>query len=319
MSKKPSSVVVVFTVGFLGLAVVLAVFHANVPALVISVFLACGVASLLYGILEGVTGASVNFGGWLQVGGSGAVLLGSAWLFNSPLDQQLTRIRAENRFEEYGFDFDERAVPSDGWFAIDEGTGIPVEVAFTDPVTDRVVEIVQRPISASLRLRLASEEGTDRYLVLGTSATVSQAVGYVPGRDLISAVDSVGWQPGTVYGPQRLFLSPEGDLPPGAERRWGNTECRGESMPFEIEVVRLYGFTDYDLRRCDGGAGAGVDYSSSLNNDHGELVELMIQSERRRFLIVVVAADHRPPGERQEPNLPPWSSFLVIEMESTGP
>ena len=319
MSKKPSPVAVVFTVGFLALAVVLAVFHANVPALVISVVLACGVSSLLYGILEGVTGASVNFGGWLQVGGSGAVLLGSAWLFNSPLDQQLTRIRAENRFEEYGFDFNERAVPSDGWFAIDERTGIPVEVAFTDPVTDRVVEIVQRPISAILRLRLTSEEGTDRYFVLGTSATVSQAIGYVPGRDLISAVDSVGWQPGTVYGPQRLFLSPEDDLPPGAERRWGNTECRGESMPFEIEVVRLYGFTDYDLRRCDAGEGAGVDYSSSLNNDHGELVELMIQGERRRFLIVVVAADHRPPVERQEPNLPPWSSFLVIEMESTGP
>ena len=63
------------------------------------------------------------------------MLLGSAWLFNSPLDQQLTRLRAENPTEEYGFDFDERAVPSDGWFAIHEGTGIPVEVAFSDPVT----------------------------------------------------------------------------------------------------------------------------------------------------------------------------------------
>ncbi len=44
------------------------------------------------------------------------------------------KIRHERRVEQFGFDFDEHASPSDGWFAIDESTGVPVEVAFTDPV-----------------------------------------------------------------------------------------------------------------------------------------------------------------------------------------
>ena len=226
------------------------------------------------------------------------------------------KIRHERRVEQFGFDFDEHASPSDGWFAIDESTGVPVEVAFTDPVSDEIVKIVQRPISASLPLKLASEEGNERYLVLGTGASSEQGIGYVPVRDLISAMDSIGWQPGIIYGPQRLYLTTEGELPPGMERRWGNRECRGESMPFEIEAVRFHGFADYDLRRCDAAEGAEVDHSSSLDNDDGELVELTIEGERRSFLIAVVGADHRPPQEHSNQNEPPWSSFLVIEMES---
>ena len=226
------------------------------------------------------------------------------------------KIRHERRVEQFGFDFDEHASPSDGWFAIDESTGVPVEVAFTDPVSDEIVKIVQRPMSASLPLKLASEEGNERYLVLGTGASSEQGIGYVPVRDLISAMDSIGWQPGIIYGPQRLYLTTEGELPPGMERRWGNRECRGESMPFEIEAVRFHGFADYDLRRCDAAEGAEVDHSSSLDNDDGELVELTIEGERRSFLIAVVGADHRPPQEHSNQNEPPWSSFLVIEMES---
>ena len=54
---------------------------------------------------------------------------------------------------------------------------------------------MQRPISASLPLKLASEEGeegNDRYLVLGTGATAEQGIGYVPVRDLLNAMDSIG-------------------------------------------------------------------------------------------------------------------------------
>ena len=291
----------------LALGVALSVVAA-VPAIAISVLLSCSMATLLYSILGGVTESSFNLLGQLKVGGSAAVLLGSVWMLNSPLDRQLAQIRSENRIEQFGFDFDEHAAPSDGWFAIDESAGVPVDVEFTDPVTGEVVEIVQRSNSASLPLKLTSEEGNERYLVLGTAATATQAIGYVPVRDLISAMDSIGWQPGRIYGPQRLYLSTEDELPPNMERRWGNTECRGESMPFEIEAVRFNGFADYDLRRCDAADGAEPDHTSSLDNDVGELVELTIEGERRSFLIAVVGADHQ--------NEPLWSSFLVIEMQS---
>lgn len=310
MSTKhgPSGFIALVILGGLALAVVLVVFFEAVPALLVSVFLACSVATLLYGILGGVSEAGFNFGR-IKMGGSAAVLIGGAWFFNFVLDPQLEQIRYERRIAQ--FNFEALATPSDGWFAIDENTGVPVDVTFTDPVTGEVVEAVRRPISASLPLKLASEEGNDRYMVLGTAASAGQAIGYVSARDLISAINSIGWRPGTVYGFRRLHLSNEGELPQGMVRRWGNTVCRGQSMPFEIEVVRLSGFTDYDLRRCNAAEGGAPDYSSSLDNHSGELVELTIEGERRSFLIGVVAADHRP-----NPNEPPWSTFFVIEMVS---
>ena len=94
-------------------------------------------------------------------------------------------------------------------------------------------------------------------------------------------------------------------------QRWGNRVCRGASMPFEIVVVRFAGFTDYDLRQCDAAEGDAPDYSSSLDNHSGELVELTIEGQRRTFLVGIVAADHRPNS-----NEPPWSTFFVIEMVS---
>ena len=81
----------------------------------------------------------------------------------------------------------------------------------------------------------------------------------------------------------------------------------------KIEAVRFRGFADYDLRCCDGAEGAKPDHSSSLASGDGELV---VEGERRSFLVAVVAADHRSPQDRPDPKEPPWSTFLVIEMES---
>ena len=78
-------------VGCLVLGVALVVFAKAVPALVVSVRLACAVASLLYGILGGVSYAGFDLGPF-KVGGSVAVLLASVWLFNSELDLQLEQI-----------------------------------------------------------------------------------------------------------------------------------------------------------------------------------------------------------------------------------
>ena len=305
----PLGFVNIVTFGFLAVGVALVFFPTSVPALVVSVVLSCSVASLLYGILGGVSEASFDLGR-LRVGGSAAVLLGCVWMFNSPLERQLAQIRDENRIEQFSFDFDEHAAPSDDWFAINESTGIPVEVAFTDPVTDKVVKTVSRPSGSSLPFKL-SAPANDRYLILGATAKTGQEIGYVSVRDLTGATDSIGWHPKTVYGFQRLHLSNEGELPQGMVRRWGNTVCRGESMPFEIVVVRFSGFTDYDLRRCDAAEGAAADYTSSLDNHSGELVELMIEGQRRSFLVGIVAADHNPKSKE-----PPWSTFFVLEMVS---
>ena len=295
----------IVVVSCLTVGIALAAFFENVPAVVISVVLACAVATLIHAFLGGVSEAGFNLG-VLKVTGSGAVLLGSVWFINSALDPQLDQIRYDSRVERFGFDFDEHAAPAGGWFAINESTGVPVDVEFTDPVTGEVVETVTRPTAASLLLKLAREEENGRYVVLGTSAETEQGLGYVSASDLIDAVRSSGFRPETIYGVQRLYLAKDGELPQEMDQRWGNTECRGLSMPFQIEVVRFNGFADYDLRRCDAEAGAPPDHSSSLRSGEGELVLLTILGQQRSFVIAVVGADHR--------SNTPWSAFLAIEM-----
>ena len=196
--RGPVIAVVMVIVGCLALATALVVFVKAVPALVVSVVLACAVASLLYGILGGVSNAGFDLGP-LKMGGSAAVLIGSVWLFNRALDPQLEQIRHEMIVEQFSFDFDRHAVPSKGWFAIDESIGVPVAVAFTDPVTNTVVETVQRPTGANLPLKLAPT-GNDRYLVLGTSAETGQEIGYVSAPDLISAMGSSAGSQGRSTG-----------------------------------------------------------------------------------------------------------------------
>ena len=261
------------------LGVALVIFAIDiVPALVVSVVLSCGVATLIYGILGGVTRAGFDLGP-IKMGGSAAVLLGGVWFFNYLLEPQLERIRRETRIERFSFDFDEHADPSSGWFAVDERTGKPVEISFVDPVTGNAVETVEIPSPSA----------------------------WIGG--------SIEMKPATVYGFRRLYISRGDELPIGMERRWGNTECRGESMPFEIEAVRFENeFTFYDLRRCDTTQRAKADHSSALQSHRAELVELEIEGNERSFVIAVLAVDHRSSSDL---NSPPWSTFLVIEMESS--
>ena len=92
-------------------------------------------ASLLYGVLGRVSVAGLDLGP-LRMSGRAAVLLGRAFLFNQGLDL-LEEIRQEKRVEQFGLDFDEHVARSDGWFAVCESTGVPVEVAVTTPLRTR--------------------------------------------------------------------------------------------------------------------------------------------------------------------------------------
>ena len=258
LTPKGSHGAFIFTaavvVGCLAVGVLATILTDKVPSMVVSVVLACGVASLLYGILGGVTEAGFDFGP-LKVGGSAAVLLGGVWLINQYLDPQLVKIRGDP----YRFDFDQHARPADNWFAINENTGVPIDVEFTDPVSG-AVERVEKPASARLRLNLTGDQDNDRYLVVADGAGDEESLGYVSVRDLVSAIGSVGGvMPKTVYTPWNLYLSsgelsdetPSSFRKPDLPRR--KPSLRDRSRPARIRVRRL----PVDALRCRGGGSAG--------------------------------------------------------------
>ena len=231
-------------------------------------------------------------------------------LLNSELEQQLRN-----------FDFASIADPADNWFAIHESTAAPVEVKFTDPVTQTVVETVTPPAASSLRFKLVpNQDSIDQYLVMGTEASREtgqpQALGSIGADDVISALTSLDYQQvGTVYGTKRLYLPKEGELTEGKMRRWG---CEGAGgLPFAIEVRKFYqlsdndgrGVADYSLQLCTEERSEGGSVSHLASHD-GKLHSLTINNEQRRFLIAVVGADHLPQQEE------PWSTFFAAEIVS---
>ena len=281
-------------------------FDVATPPLVVSVVLGCAVASLLYGILGGVSKAGFNFGP-IKMGGSAAVLLGGIWFFNGELEQQLEDMR-QARLEKYEFKLSEHAEPPGRWFVVDDKAS-PIDVAFTDPVSGNVTTV--EPLkSGSLQFEL-QKGGEGRYLVRGVNA--DRELGYLLWRDIVDPVDRIdtagSLRPKVMYGPKKLHLVSDGERPEDAPREWGSSDrCRGTSLPMRIRVNRFHdGYADYDLFVC--GTQADVpDHASSLARGDSELVELVIEGRRRRFLMAVVAAAHQ--------QAPFWSSFLVTELEA---
>lgn len=298
MRLTPFGLSALIILGCLATGVGLVVFVKDVPAVVVAVVLACSIATLTYTLLGGVTEAGFHLGP-LKLAGSGAMLVGSIWLINCYLDPQLAQVRRARS----GFDLDRHAAPPDGWFALDRTTGVPLTVDFIDPASKAVVDTVQPPRTLTLRLGLVADEENDRYRVVGLDATAEQAIGYITSSELANFASALPWEP-RFYGLQRLHLIEAG----GLARRWGNAECSGTGMPFEIEPLLFYGFTDYTLRLCDSSDDSGPDHTSTLNNRAAELVMLTVQNRKRIFLIGVVAADHQSD--------PAWSAFVAFEMRS---
>ena len=293
-------------VGCLMSGVVLASFDAfAAPAMVIAIVLACGVATLLYGILGGVSSAGFNFGP-VKMGGSAAVLLGSIWLFNAPLESQLRELREPESPEV--FDLDEHATPADGWFAIDEQTAAPIDVTFRYPASGSP-QTVKAPRPGRLPLRLERSERGDAVMVLGEEVNdAAQRIGQASLAGILPPPrPPVSFSPAEVYGPKRLHLTNDASLPAAAPREWGwSGQCLGRRLPMRLRVLSFAeSYAEYEMYPC-GSDEADPQFVSSLAPHQAELVNLVINGQGRRFLVAVVAADHT-----QEPF---WSSFVVMEL-----
>lgn len=300
----PFILVAIVIVGCLVAGVWVSVSDHPAPSLVISVLFACAVAALLYSILGSVGEAGFKLGP-IKMGGSAAVLIGGVYLFNILLEPQLAAIRDRNLKEELEgvrFVFDRHVTPAEGWFAINRETGAPLTVRFTDPVGVTPPKLVKPPNRASLRFKIGERDTDNYHLVSGRSAEAG--LGYVNHKDLKDMLGSLGnLEPGTTYGPKRLHLTREGELPSDKPRMWGLNTCVRNMLPVQISVDRFYESAAlYRVRPC----GSDEVVRSSLAAGNAELHHFVIAGKPRTFVIAVVAADHQ--------TSPFWSSFLVIEM-----
>jgi hypothetical protein len=115
LSGREKVILGIVLVGFVG---AVALYWARMPPIIPSVFLAAGVASLVYAFLGGIE-EQTGFGiGPLKMGGSIAALLGAAWFINGELAQQ-TGLDLRRDIEP----------PLATWFAMDIGRGVPVAVS----------------------------------------------------------------------------------------------------------------------------------------------------------------------------------------------
>lgn len=304
----PFVLVAIVVIGCLGAGVWLGVSGRDAPPLIISVVLACAVSALLYGILGGVGEAGFSLGP-VKMGGSAAVLVGSAYVFNWLLEPQMDAIRAartEAILDDARFDFGRHVEPARDWFAINRETGAPMSVQFIDPVTGKEAFVIRPPTRANLRFRLEEREGRGDYLVSGVDADAG--LGSIAQESLEGALGLMGdLELGTTYGPRRLHLTNAGELSPDTPRTWGGRRCLGTRLPMLIQVNRFEDdYTDYEVFPCD----SDERLESSLRLGEGELHRLTIDGRPRNFVVAVVAADHRAP--------PFWSSFVVIEMVQSG-
>ncbi len=322
--KGPFVFVALIVVGCLGAGIALALFIEDTPAMLLSVVLACAVAALLYGILGGVSEAGFDFGP-LKMGGSAAVLLGGAFLFNQFLQEQMQEIRnasieeaVEEALSRARFIPHEHIDPPGGWIAIDRETAMPISVriknpeAGSDSAAQDTLKTFKKPDEAVLRLKLnGSEDDAGPFLVSGLRADHDRGLGYIDLRELEKAIDMSGdFKPIALHGPQRVhLLATEGELDASTPREWGSSgRCLGKRLPMRLRAERFdSSYADYSLFTCGTADESTADHQSSLASGQSELVELTIEGFRRNFLISVLAANHQ--------EQPLWSSFLVTELE----
>ncbi len=318
----PFIFVAIIVVGGLVSGIWLSVYAHGVPSLVVAVVLACAVSSLLYGILGGV-GASGFEMNSLKMGASAVVLIGSAYLFNVLLEPQLEEIRGQKALENARFDLDRHVVPAKGWFAIDQETAAPVTVKLIDPVSGELAGEIKPSAQVNLRLELKEQKADGGYLISGMGA--GTGLGYITRKnvenilgslgdndsqpdmiDLQPEVEIIDMEPGTIYGPKRLYLvNRVEELSPDKPRKWG--KCLDAHLPLSIRVKRFENsYTDYEIRPC----GSDEVVKSSLRQRQGELHKLKIGDELRSFVVMVVAANHQVS--------PFWSSFVVVEVVQPG-
>lgn len=106
-------IVVMGVIGFLGGALL---YTLKLPPIIVSVFIATGIASMVFRFLGGLKGAGFNIG-TLKLSGSIAALLGCIWFINGELSRQV------------GLSLNDMFQPLPGeWIAIDKREGTPISL-----------------------------------------------------------------------------------------------------------------------------------------------------------------------------------------------
>jgi hypothetical protein len=92
LSHEDIVITLAIGIGFIGGVII---FCLKLPPIIVAIFLATGIASLVYGFLGGIQEATFNLGP-IKLVGSIAALLGCTWFINSYLEKQMTPPPIEN-------------------------------------------------------------------------------------------------------------------------------------------------------------------------------------------------------------------------------
>ena len=278
-------ILVAILTGFIGSIII---YFMKLPPVVVAIFLATGVAALVYRFLGGAAGASMAMG-TLKLSGSIAVLLGSAWFINGELIKQSKDgiDRPDRKLARISF------VPHrSNWIAVDKRNGEPVEVKIAE--TEEVIEKPDKNIFKNVPLRLQLQN--NRYVVTPEEDSLF-ILGQINDAYIKSANLFNGFQKTEDFVVTERLLLGESDLL--------------SPFPFKIQTT-TYSNEYSHFQLIDKSTNKAV-YEGRIYRRRFEVIELM----NKHYFIAVVEVNHQPKDPENPMSKDPYAKFAIAEIEAT--
>lgn len=268
--------------GFIGGVLI---YFLKLPAIVVSIFLATGIAALVYRFLGGTAGASMVMG-TLKLSGSIAVLLGSAYFINGELVKQTKSSDDQERSGPTTVSFDPHR---SNWVAVDKATGLPLQVKINE--TGNELPLASKTVFKDNRLQV--KKNGNRLLIVPESDST-----FVFGNMEITQLNEVGFfdnltKTENFVVTDRLTLAEENNLTP---------------LPFKIKTI---GFAnDFSHFQLINSKTDEVD----LQNQIYRRSYIIEQVNNKTYLIWVVEVSHKAKDPDDPESIGPYAKFAITEL-----
>jgi len=272
-------ILIAIIVGFVGSIII---YLLSLPAIMVSIFLATGIAALVYRFLGGATGASMVMG-TLKLSGSIAVLLGSAYFINGELIKQ-SEGTGKVKLGKISFN-----PHRSNWVAFDKSNGKPITVKINE--TDEELPTPAKNIWKNNPLQLT--KSGNRFLIVPENDT-----SFTLGTIEVSSLGSSGFF-SKLEKTERFVVT---------ERL--NINQRDFLAPFHFSIKPTAFANEFSRFQLIDKTSDEVIYENQIYRRS----YLIDQIQNKTYLIWVVEVKHQEKDPNDEHSSHPYVKFAITEL-----